>query len=60
MPPKWSMTGITSCFASPGLGISLRARSKVVHHGLKTGVVRTGITGPDGRRVLETITTHAR
>jgi acyl-coenzyme A thioesterase PaaI-like protein len=60
LPPKWSLTGITSCFVSPGLGMQLRARSKVVHHGLMTGVVRTEIAGPDGRRVLETLTTHSR
>jgi acyl-coenzyme A thioesterase PaaI-like protein len=60
LPPKWGLTGITSCFVSPGVGKQLRAGSKVVHHGLMTGVVRTEITGPDGRRVLETLTTHAR
>jgi acyl-coenzyme A thioesterase PaaI-like protein len=60
LPAKWAMTGITSCFVSPGLGKALRARSKVVHHGLMTGVVRTEVTGPDGRRVLETLTCHSR
>lgn len=60
LPPKWALTGITSCFISPGQGNLMRARSKVVHHGLMTAVVRTEVTGPNARRVLETVTTHSR
>jgi acyl-coenzyme A thioesterase PaaI-like protein len=60
LPPKWALTGITSCFTSPGQGNAIRARSKVVHHGLMTAVVRTEVAGPNARRVLETITTHSR
>lgn len=60
LPATWPMTGITACFVSPGLGRSLRAASKVVHHGLMTAVVRTEVTGPGRRRVLEALSTHAR
>jgi acyl-coenzyme A thioesterase PaaI-like protein len=60
LPPTWSMTGISAGFTSPGLGRSLRAVSKVVHHGLMTAVVRTEVIGPGRRRVLEALSTHAR
>jgi acyl-coenzyme A thioesterase PaaI-like protein len=60
LPASWKMTGITACFVSPGMGQSLRAAAKVVHHGLMTAVVRTEVTGPGRRRVLETLTTHPR
>jgi acyl-coenzyme A thioesterase PaaI-like protein len=60
LPANWTLTGITSCFTSPGQGARLAARARVVHHGLMTGVVRTAILGPGRRRVLETITTHSR
>jgi acyl-coenzyme A thioesterase PaaI-like protein len=60
LPPRWALTGIASCFVSPGQGTAIRARSKVVHHGLMTGVVRTELTGTDRRRILETTTTHSR
>ena len=60
LPPTWALTGITSCFTSPGQGKAILARSKVVHHGLMTAVVRTEIAGPNARRVLETVTPHSR
>lgn len=60
LPPTWSLTGITACFVSPGLGRTLRAAAKVVHHGMVTAVVRTQVTGPGRRPVLEALTTHAR
>lgn len=60
LPATWPMTGITACFVSPGLGRALRAASKVVHQGLMTAVVRTEVTGPGRRRVLEAVSTHAR
>jgi acyl-coenzyme A thioesterase PaaI-like protein len=60
LPPKWATTGVTACFVSPGIGRVLRARSRVVHHGLMTAVVRTEVTGPNRRRVLEALSTHAR
>jgi acyl-coenzyme A thioesterase PaaI-like protein len=60
LPPTWSMTGITACFVSPGLGRALRAAAKVVHHGMVTAVVRTQVLGPGRRPVLEALSTHAR
>ena len=36
----------------------LRDRSKILHHGRLTSVVRTQITGKNNRRVLEVVTTH--
>jgi len=60
LPAKWATTGVTACFVSPGIGRALRARSRVVHHGLMTAVVRTEVTGVGRRRVLEALTTHAR
>jgi acyl-coenzyme A thioesterase PaaI-like protein len=60
LPPKWATTGVTACFVSPGMGRALRARSRVVHHGLMTAVVRTEVIGVGRRRVLEALTTHAR
>lgn len=60
LPPAWSMTGITACFVSPGMGRALRARSRIVHHGLLTAVVRTEVLGPGRRRVLEALSTHSR
>jgi acyl-coenzyme A thioesterase PaaI-like protein len=59
-PPRWSFTSINAAFVSPGIGAVLRVRSKVVHHGLLTAVVRTEIMGPGRRRVLEATTTHSR
>lgn len=60
LPAHWACTGIHACFTSPGQGAKLRARSKVLHHGSMTAVVRTEILGPGRRRVLEATTTHAR
>ena len=60
LPAHWACTGIHACFTSPGQGAKLRARSRVLHHGLMTAVVRTEILGPGRRRVLEATTTHAR
>ncbi len=60
VPHNWSLTGISAAFVSPGQGTTLRARSKLVHHGLLTAVVRTEITGVNRRRVLEAMTTHSR
>ncbi len=36
-----------------------KAKSKIIHHGRLTAVVRTEITGKGKRRVMEMITTHA-
>jgi len=59
LPANWALTGLSGWYVSPGEGTSLRARSEIVHHGRLTAVVRTQLTGKDGRRVLEAVTTHA-
>jgi acyl-coenzyme A thioesterase PaaI-like protein len=60
LPATWILSGISACFVSPGEGKELRAVSTVAHHGRETAVVRTEVTGPGGRRVLEATSTHAR
>ena len=59
LPRQWRLSSITASYISPGEGRTLRARSEVIHHGSLTAVVRTGIVGKGGRRVLEVISTHA-
>ena len=60
LPASWGLSGIHAVFVSPGQGKAIRAAAKLVHHGSMTGVARTEIKGPDGRRVLEATTTHWR
>jgi acyl-coenzyme A thioesterase PaaI-like protein len=59
LPSTWMLSAISTWFVSPGEGATLRAKSKVIHHGRLTAVVRTEILGPGRRRVLEAVTTHA-
>lgn len=47
-------------FVSPGEGAVLDASSRVAHRGRWTAVARTEVIGPEGRRVLDVSTTHAR
>ncbi len=54
----WRLGAVTALYISPGEGRTLRARSTVVHQGRLTAVVNTFITGRNGRRVLEVLTTH--
>jgi hypothetical protein len=58
LPAGWLLSGISALYVSPGEGKVLRAKSKVVHRGRLTAVVRTQITGKNRRRVLEVVTTH--
>ncbi len=58
LPPHWRLSGIAAWYVSPGEGAALHARSRIVHHGRLTAVVRTQITGRRRRRVLEVVTTH--
>ena len=58
LPAHWLLSAISAWFISPGEGRSLRATSRVVHHGGHTAVVRTVISGKGRRRVLEAVTTH--
>jgi acyl-coenzyme A thioesterase PaaI-like protein len=59
LPPSWRLGSITAGFVSPGIGAKLRARSKVVHRGRLTAVVRTEVLGAERKRVLEVLTTHS-
>ena len=54
----WRLGAVTALYISPGEGRTLRARSTVVHQGRLTAVVNTFVTGKNGRRVLEVLTTH--
>ncbi|APV48232.1 hypothetical protein BWI17_00180 [Betaproteobacteria bacterium GR16-43] len=58
LPETWRLSAINTSFVSPGEGSVLRARSKVVHHGRKTAVVHTEVTGVSRRRVLDVVSTH--
>ena len=58
LPAHWRLSGISAWYISPGEGKALRAKSKVIHQGRLTAVVRTRITGEGRRRVLEVVTTH--
>ncbi|HET9664607.1 MAG TPA: hypothetical protein VFP00_10290 [Burkholderiales bacterium] len=59
LPSSWALTGVSAWYISPGEGRTLKARSRILHHGRLTSVVRTQITGKNNRRVLEVVTTHA-
>jgi len=59
LPPTWLLSAVTAWYISPGEGRVIKARSKVIHHGRLTAVVRTEIFGKNKRRVMEMITTHA-
>lgn len=59
LPATWMLSGVSAWYISPGEGRKLRIRSKIVHHGRLTSVVRTQVTGKHNRRVLEVMTTHA-
>ena len=60
LPENWRLSAIQTQFVSPGEGRMLKARAKVVHQGRQTGVVRTEVTGAEGRRVLDVTSTHAK
>lgn len=57
--PTWKLSSVSSWFVSPGEGAQLETRSEVEHRGRLTAVVRTRITGAGGRRVLESVSSHA-
>lgn len=59
LPPTWMLSAVTAWYISPGIGRVLHARSKIIHHGRLTSVVRTEIFGRNKRRVMEMMTTHA-
>jgi acyl-coenzyme A thioesterase PaaI-like protein len=59
LPASWMLTGVSAWYISPGEGRTLKIRSKIVHHGRLTSVVRTQVSGKNNRRVLEVMTSHA-
>ncbi len=59
LPASWRLSAVTAWYISPGEGRVIKARSKIIHHGRLTSVVRTEITGKNKRRVMEMVTTHA-
>lgn len=60
LPHAWAVSGISACFLSAGEGSHIRADARIEHRGRNTAVVRTVLTGEDGRRVLVADTTHLR
>jgi acyl-coenzyme A thioesterase PaaI-like protein len=58
-PEKWMLSALAAAFISPGEGPALQARSRVVHQGQRSCVIRTEILRTDGRRVLEALSTHS-
>lgn len=56
---EWRLSSISSWFTSPGEGESLETRSTIEHRGRLTAVVRTEVLGLGGRRVLESVSSHA-
>ena len=56
---QWRLSSISSWFTSPGEGESLETTSLVEHRGRLTAVVRTQVHGVGGRRVLESVSSHA-
>ena len=59
LPASWMLSAVTAWYIRPGEGRVIKARSKIIHHGRLTAVVRTELTGKGNRRVMEMITTHA-
>ena len=57
-PDNWMLSALAAAFISPGHGPALQARSRVVHQGQRSCVIRTEVQRTDGRRVLEALSTH--
>lgn len=60
LPGRWKLVAASAWYVGPGTGASLHARSRIVHHGALTAVVRTRIVDEHKRGVLECVTSHAR
>jgi acyl-coenzyme A thioesterase PaaI-like protein len=59
LPPSWMLSAVTAWYIRPGEGRVIKAKSKIIHHGRLTAVVRTELTGKNNKRVMEMVTTHA-
>jgi acyl-coenzyme A thioesterase PaaI-like protein len=57
-PSAMMLSNASAWYISPGLGAALIVRSRVVHAGRTTAVVRTEIKTAGGERVLEAVTHH--
>lgn len=58
-PATMSLANLSACYIRPGRGDALGVRSKVVHAGRTTVVVRTQVACSDGSVALEATTQHA-
>lgn len=58
--PEWAISNLTASYISTGEGKMLRSRSRVVHCGRRTAVVRTRVVGAGGRIVLDVLSNHWR
>lgn len=59
LPANWMLSAVTAWYIRPGEGRVIKAKSKIIHQGRLTAVVRTEIIGKNNKRVMEMITTHA-
>lgn len=60
LPADWAVSGVSAFFLSPGEGAQFVAEARIEHRGRNTAVVRTVLTGKEGRRVLVVETVHLR
>lgn len=56
--PAMMLSNVSAWYISPGRGDELRIRSRLVHTGRTTAVVRTEIKTAGGERVLEAVSQH--
>ena len=59
LPGNWTLSGASAWYIGPGIGKHLKAKSRIVHQGSLTAVVRTRIENEERRGVLECVTSHA-
>ena len=58
VPAGMMLSNVSAWYISPGRGAALRLRSRILHAGRTTAVVRTEIKNAGGERVLEAISNH--
>ncbi len=58
LPPAMMLSNVSAWYISPGHGQSLGVKSRIVHAGRSSAVVRTEIKTATGERVLEVVTQH--
>jgi acyl-coenzyme A thioesterase PaaI-like protein len=57
-PSGMALSNVSAWYISPGRGAALRIRSRILHAGRTTAVVRTEIKNATGERVLEAVSNH--